>query len=802
MPSIKIITSLFLNCFIFNFSILAQTGGFIKGIVFEKNVAIEFANIIVTSTKDSTKLIKSTVTDSTGNFLLTELPSDNYILKIQMIGYLPMRSVLQIDSINNTIDLNAIQLTADSKLLISVDIISHRDLIKKTMNGFIINAKDNLTQIGGTATDLLRNTPTVVVDAEGVITIRGKSPLILINGRNSSLSSTDRIPTSSVESIEIINNPTAQYDADAEGGIINIKLKKNTGKGTNGSAALGGGYGAFGRINSSFNLNHSNGKWNFSLAYDNRFANRTRNISASRTNFYLPNEYYLTQGRYDNRFEQTQNAKLNIDFNPNEKNSFNLEVLGNLDGQDNDETLSSMFTTQSNIFNDKNSRRSIEIGREKVAEVAFTYNKKFNDTRKSLAVNISSSFNYETENTDITTQSLAADDSYIGNALLQRTHNYQNSNVSNFKIDYSHPIAKKGTLETGYKAIVRYTDADFQSSYNENGIYIVNPLVSNNFIFQEQIHAAYLQFRSYIGKVDSAKWKYDIGIRAEQVYNQGRATGSFSFNRDYFNLFPTANLAYFINQSDFIKVSFSRRINRPGLGALNPFIDITDSLNQHGGNPNLKPELVNSAELGYNKEWKKISFSSTLFYRYATNIIRGYITLKPGGAALNQPMNFGNGTTYGLEGILSVFPAKFWSFNASFSIYQQNIDGSNISADVANNLLSWYAKLINNINLWKGSKLQLIGNYNSPIATPQGYKVAVYNVDIGFSQQILHGKGRLGLVVTDIFNTQINGQTAYTSDFSWSRISKIDTRAVLITFAYTFGTTFKESLLENKFSNE
>ncbi len=783
-------------------NIFSQNLGSFLGKVSEKNGAVEFANIIVTSTKDTTKLIKSTFTDSTGHFLIIELPPDNYILKIQMIGYLQKRFILQIDSVNKSADLNTIQLIADSKILNSVDVVTHRHLIKKTMNGFIINAKDNLTLIGGTATDLLRSTPTVVVDAEGVITIRGKSPLILINGRNSSLSSTDRIPASSIESIEIINNPTAQYDADAEGGIINIKLKKNIGKGTNGSAALGGGYGAFGRINSSFIINHSNGKWNIGVAYDNRFASRTRNIEASRTNFYLPNEYNLSQIRFDNRFEQTQNAKLNIDFNPNEKKSFNLEVLGNMDGQDNDETLASMFSTQTNIFNTKNSRRSIEIGREKVLEPAFTYTRKFNDSRKSLVLNASSSFNYEAENTDITTQSLAADDSHIGNALQQRTHNYQNSSVSNLKIDYTHPIGKKGILETGYKGIVRYTDADFQSSYNENGIYVVNPLVSNNFIFQEQVHAAYLQFRSYIGKIDSAKWKYDIGLRAEQVYNQGRATGSVSFNRDYFNLFPMANLAYFINPGDFIKVSFSRRINRPGLGALNPFIDITDSLNQHGGNPNLKPELINSAELGYNKEWKKISLSGTFFYRYATNIIRGYITLKSGGVALNSPTNFGNATTYGLEGIISVFPAKFWSFNASFSIYQQNIDGSNVSSDVANNLLSWYGKLINNFSLWKGSKLQLIGNYNSPIATPQGYKVAVYNVDMGFSQQILNGKGRLGLVITDIFNTQRNGQTAYTYDFSWSRISKIDTRAVLITFAYTFGTSFKESLLENKFSNE
>ena len=163
---------------------------------------------------------------------------------------------MQLDSSNANLDLKNVQIKADSKMLDGVEVVSQKDIIKKTTQGFIINAKDNLTQAGGTVTDLLKNTPTVVVDADGNITVRGKTPLILVNGRNSVLSATDRIPASSVESIEIINNPSAQYDADADGGIISIKLKKATGMGTNGSVALGAGYGAKGRLNSAFIINH------------------------------------------------------------------------------------------------------------------------------------------------------------------------------------------------------------------------------------------------------------------------------------------------------------------------------------------------------------------------------------------------------------------------------------------------------------------------------------------------------------------------------------------------------------------
>ncbi|MGZ4091306.1 MAG: outer membrane beta-barrel family protein, partial [Bacteroidia bacterium] len=462
-----------------------------------------------------------------------------------------------------------------------------------------------------------------------------------------------------------------------------------------------------------------------------------------------------------------------------------------------------MFTKENNDFNNKNSRRSLEIGREKVAEAAFSYTRKFDDPRRNLSVNISSSFNYETENTDITTQSLYADNSFLGSALLQRTHNYQNSNVSNYKIDYTHPVSKKGTIETGYKAITRFTNADFKSLYYyHDSAYIENMRASNIFDFNEQIHAAYLQFRSVIGNPEDAKWKYDIGIRGEEVVNRGKTGTGLSYSRQYFNYFPTANLVYYMKPSDFLKLSFSRRINRPGLGQLNPFVDITDSLNQHGGNPYLKPELVNSLEAGYNKEWKKVSFSSSLFYRYSTNIIRPYLFLQSNGVVLTQPMNFGNATMYGFESIVSLYPFKNWSMNVSGSVFQQMIDGSNVSSDISNNILSWYGKVINNFTLWKGSKLQVLANYNSPIATPQGSRIAVYNVDMGFQQKMMHGKGGLGIVVTDVFNTQRSGLTAAAYDFNYKRTFKVDTRAVLVTFAYSFGTTFKESLMENKFSND
>ena len=794
---------LFLALFLLQFLFSnAQNTATLSGKVKEnESDALEFASVFLSMKDDSTKTLKAATTDSLGQFSIKNIAFDTYILKVQMIGFATSRRLVLISEREKNLILPTILLEKDTKLLNQVNIIAKKQLITRTSQGFIINAKDNLAQAAGSATDLLRSTPTVVVDAEGAITVRGKSPMILVNGRNSSLTNTDRIPASSIESIEIMNNPSAQFDADAEGGIINITLKKNKEQGTNGAVGIGAGYGARGRFNSSVILGHQTEKWNFEAAYDNRFAERVRAANANRTNYDLPDEYFLIQKRNDNRVENTQNLKFNFDFKPNKKHNFGLEILGNTEGQNNQERLISTLERKNQDFNNSNTRFSSELSNEKALEFAFDYRRKFDNKRQKFSVNISNSFNQEKENTDITTQALTENATPLGSIFLQQTRNYQNSNINNYKLDYAHPIGKNAVFETGYKGITRSTNADFVSGFVKNNSFFENPLASNSFDFKEQIHAAYLQFRDFTGELDAPKWKYELGIRAENVTNQGKAS-KIDFKNDYLKFFPSANVAYYLNASDFVKVSYNRRINRPNLGQLNPFVDITDSLNQHGGNPYLKPELANAFETSYNANWEKATLSASIFYRYSTDIIRPFITLNNKGIALLQPKNFGNATTYGFESIATFDVNKFWSMNTSFSIFQQSFSGNIDNSLIENKVLSWYAKMGQNFSLWKNGKLQILGNYNAPIATPQGTRIAVYNVDMGFQQKIWNNKGAFGLIMTDVFNTQKSGLTAMAQNFDYKRSFKIDTRAVLLTFTYSFRTKLKEELMENRFLND
>jgi outer membrane receptor protein involved in Fe transport len=649
---------------------------------------------------------------------------------------------------NSPVFLDPIHLKSNETHLDAVVVTAKKKTIEKVQGGFVFNATTSIAQVGGTATDLLKNIPTISVDAEGAITLRGKKPLILINGKNSSITNIDQIAASSIENIEVINNPTAKYDANAESGIINIKLKKNNQRGTNGAFVLGTGFGDKGRVNSSVILNHKVGKWNFGLGYDNRFAGRTKKINSTRTNYFIPDEYLLTQNRDDKRLEQLQNLKFNIDFSPNENNSFSFEAIGNMEGQDNDETLYSLINTNTLAFYSNAKRHSLELERSKVAELAFNYERKFTDERKSLTASLTSSFNKDRENTDIDTYNYDVNYLPIGAAFWQKTHNYENENISNAKIDYAFPVAKNTTIETGYKGTFRFFNSDFQTADQINTIYVVNAVSSNGFQFNEQINAVYGMLNSFTGNGDSPKWKYNLGLRAEQISNNGKTTNqNTDFSNYYLKLFPSGSVQYNLSSEESLKIGYSKRINLPELDQLNPFMDITDALNPHSGNPYLKPEIIHIVELGYAKDWKGYSFSATSFYRNAQNTIKQYSELQSNGAVLISPKNFGETITYGVESIFSFRPVFFYDANFSMTAFQQNINGANLAQDVVSKAFNWYGKWINNFVPWQGGKLQLIGSYNSKLATAQGNRIAVYSMDLGFQQKISKSNSRLGLAL-------------------------------------------------------
>jgi len=784
--------------------LVSNAQGKISGNIIHENKPVEFATVTISNVKDSTKVLFYEATDSAGMFNFTNLDYGNYFIKIKLVGYFPIVKNVNISSNLKESHLKDLNLLEDNTELNKVTVVAQKKMIEKTSEGFIVNTANNITQIGGTATDILKSTPTVTVDNDGGITLRGKTPLILINGRNSAISNMDQIAASSIESIEIINNASSKYDANAESGIINIKLKKNKQSGTNGALALGSGIGAKGRVNSSFILNNKVGKLNVGMGYDNRFAGRTRTIESNRTNYNLIDNYFISQNRNDKRVEKLQNLKLNIDYTPNQYNTLSLEAIGNMESQDNDEDLISKLFNKNNGFTSSNDRHSYEYEKVREGEFALNYLKTYKDSEKSLNASLSTSIEKGRQNTDIFTNGLDITEKQIGITQTQLTHNYEDGIITNASIDYSIPVLGLGTIETGYKGLFRNIKTDFLTADKVNNIYVTNTASSNIFNFNEQVQALYFQFHNAQKlKSNESGWDYATGLRAEQVSNNGATnTQSTKFTNNYLKLFPTAHLTYNFTQKESIKLSYGKRINRPGLGQLNPFIDITDVLSPHSGNPNLKPEIIDAYEMAFNNGTTKFNFTTSLFYRHSINAIRSFYSQQQNGAILNLPMNIGNTDNYGIESMIIGKPFRFYDYNLSATLFKQTINANNIISDGVSSGINWSGKLINNFNLNNASKLQIIANYISPKTTPQGETFSMYNVDLGLQEKIGKSNFKLNFIIVDVFNTLKSGYNTQTTNFLVYRSAKSDTRAFMITLAYSFKSALKDKMLENKFNAE
>lgn len=782
-------------------SLFSQQSGIVTGTLMEnEQLPIEFVSVYVSSTSDASNIIGGATTNEFGVFTIDNIPFGTYELRAQYLGFQTLDKTITINGATSKLNMGTLLMEPDATQLDGVQVTAQRKLVQKTPQGLIINAEATLSQQGGSAIDLLRNTPTIFVDAEGGISLRGKTPLILLNGRNSSLTNLENIPASSIARIEIITSPGAQYDASAENGVLNIILKKGEDKGTNGAFGLGYGYGSQWRANSSVQLNHNTGSFNIAGSYDNRYANRNRNVNGDRINFLLPDNYLLTQRRKDDRQERNHNLKLNLD-KEFEKGQLGFEWLAAFTDEDNFEALISSFDKQNGDFTSSNRRFSQELRRASVNELALNYDYKFTDPATKLTLGLASSFYKSKENTNIDTQDRAADASNVGDPYLQRTLFDENGNITNVRADYAQKLGT-GTFETGYKLILRSTDDDFAQENQINNNFEFVPSQTGILNFKEQIHALYAQQKGPIGSGEKTVLEYEAGLRAEQTNNNGKLVPqNDTFSNNYFSLFPSFGVTHRFSETSFLRFGYNRRINRPSLGQLNPFTDITDSLTQRSGNPNLKPEFVNALELNFNKDFNTVGISTKVFYRSGKNSILAFTALRPNGVLFSRPENVGSQTTYGLESIFNYSTSQIWKGNLSYSIFQQNIDAGNIAVEAVTKQVSSNIKLINDFAFWEGGKLQVIGVYNSPVATIQGTRIALYYADMALQQKIWKDRGRLGLIFSDIFNTQKGGYSLSTSEFTFDRTFKIDSRAVLLTFGYTFGTKFKEELMNNQFEN-
>lgn len=715
--------------------------------------------------------------NESGEFSL-KATSGDYQLKFFMIGY--DEKALDINLKTNQ-NLGTIRLEAENQDLEEVVVQSSKFPIRSDVEGLTINPSQNLSNLGGTLLDILRNTPSVSVSEDGAITLRGSSGTnILLNGRNSSLTQNlDQIPASAIEQIKIINNPNARYDAEAEAGVIDIILKKGENLGTHGNGEFT--YGTRGRMNTGVNINHRTIKYNIFAGYNFR---RWRSIGERRTEREIfEDEEILNQNTNSTDGDIGHNLNFGGDY------YFGRNIVS-YEGffQSSDNTQVNTLYSQ---LRDKNSddlileyvRRNNETEADDGLDNAFIYERTFDDTDKSFKIIASNSYRnqYKTQNIDIfRNASVPSEENLNG---MERAFTDEKRYISVFQADFTTPVSSNSKIEAGLKSNIRKFDNDYiYSRFQENvQDFVEDENISNRFVYKDQIHAGYFIFSKKYEKFD-----YTVGLRGEYTFVDTflENTGETN-NQNYFNLFPSVQTLYRLNDENSLKFTYSRRIDRPTSWRLNPFPDITDSLSVRRGNPNLQPEMIHSIEAGHLANFENSSLTTNLFYRHVDGQL-DFVTTIEDGISYSQPSNLNTAVSYGIEfiGITDLTP--WWNINGSVTAFRLKVDGSNIGEEFVNQGFAWNSKLMSSFELPLGFSFQLVGNYESAEIEAQGRDLSQYYMDFNLQKQFFERKGSISLSLRDLFDTRRFAGNSLTNTFSQTFYAKRETRIFLMSAKYLF----------------
>ncbi len=719
-----------------------------------------------------------TSTELDGSFTL-QAKGGNYTLKFFMVGY--ANKEMQNLNISSNLKLGDIGMEEENLQLDEVVVQSSRVMMSTSVEGLTINPSQNLSNLGGTLLDILRNTPSVRVTDDGSITLRGSTGTnVLINGRNSSLTrNLDRIPASAVEQIKIINNPNARYDAEAEAGIIDIILKKGDDLGTNLSVdAL---YGTRGRMSTGLQLNHRTIDFNVYGGYNMR---RWRNVG-------LRTIDRVIFGDGESLSQQTSSRSENLGHTFNYgadyyfgKNTLSYEGVYNTSL---DKDFGSLYSRLSDINSGdlllEYVRTNDESETDDGTDNALIYERTFDDKERSFKFIASQSYTnqFKTQNIDIFRGASTADPAGLDGEELATIDEKRYTYI--FQTDYIHPMQNGMKFETGLKSNIRNFNYDYKysrlSDVSEG--FVEDPAISNRFDYKDRVHAGYVVFSKGSDKLDVT-----AGLRGEYT-----TLDIFQYNtqdrnkQDYFNLFPSVQALYKVTEKHAMKLTYSRRIERPTAWRLNPFPDITDSLNVRRGNPNLQPEMINSMELGHIYEGNKSSITSNLFYRQTSGQL-DFITVVEDGISYSQPQNLNNAQSYGFEIIGVTEFTPWWSMSGNLTGFRISVDGSNLAEEFVNSGVALNSKVTSDFKLPYDISLQFVFNYDSPEIEAQGRDLAQYFLDASMQKSFFKKKGSLSVSVRDVFDTLRFAGTSLTNTFSQSFYAKRETRIILVSARFNF----------------
>ena len=761
----------------------------ISGKVIEKgtNLPLEYATIVFENA--ITKQLSGGITDENGNFKF-EVVAGNYNVRAEFISFKSV-TVPQKEFKADT-NLGTIQMAADVAQLNEIEVIAEKSTVEIKLDKRVYNVGKDMMVKGGTVSDVLDNVPSVTVDAEGTVALRGnESVKILIDGKPSGLAGINiadalkLLPADAVEKVEVITNPSARYDAEGGGGIINIVLRKGKANGVNGSVMVNVGdpetYGT------SINLNKKSDSYNLFSNFGYNYRNNPGNsmVDAEYFNPDGSTSRFIEEKRTNDRLSKGYNANFGIDLNLSKSLTWtNALTFRENTGENPDNVFFNNFDASNNptfVRNRLNDQESDEFS----IEYSSNFIKKFKKEDHKLTVDIAVSQNRENELATITDQILGDPSSLE----IEATSNKNNQQRNLIQTDYVLPIGKSGRFEAGYRGSFQKNLTDF----------VVTPVsdFSNTLEYVENVNALYTQYGSKINK-----FSYFLGLRFEDSHIEVNSLSLNNYNtKKYNNLFPSATVNYEFSESSSVSLSYSKRINRPRGRFLNPVSSLSSNINIFQGNPDIDPSLTDAIDLGYLKKWNKLTFNTSAYVNI-TNDAFQFIRKESGlfvdgvPVILSTPINLAKEYRAGFEFNLNYTPYKWWRLNGNFNAFRNETQGdysyvdylgNTITQNFDNVALTWFTRINSKITLPYKIDWQTNGTYNAPQSNAQGRSLGVASMNIAFSKDILKDKGTIALNVSDVFNsrkrimeTEIPNVVSSYSEMQWRE------RQVMLTFTYRF----------------
>jgi len=799
----RYLLTIILQLFIFSIS-NAQNNVTISGIVKDKNskAVLPFVNIVLKTDKDST-FVSGTVTNEEGRFTLSKIKSGNYYLEVSYIGYTTKRQSLFVGNLTEYLDIKFIELEEKSTSLQEVVVIGKTAEISEKMDKKTFSLKDNISQSGGSVLQAMQNLPSVTVQ-DGKVQLRGNDKVtVLIDGKQTALTGfgnqtgLDNIPASAIEKIEIINNPSAKYDANGNAGIINIIYKKNKKDGFNGKVVFTTGLGSLWvrkenlptirpqytftpKINPSVSLNYRKNKVNVFFQGDYLYT-ETLNKNEFVTRKYDNGEVINSQLKR-NRNTHFTTLKSGFDYTINEQNSLTISGLFGSD--------KIIDNGDQPFFNGDLSQRKrlwqfLEDELKTTIMATTNYQHKFKEAGHLLNIGFNYTFHREDEKYFY--------DNYLPTSTGTDAFKLlSDEQVYDFNFDYIKPL-KYGRIETGIKLRNRSIPTNMQFIPGTNSVLDTNS--GGWATYRELIPAVY---GNYI--FENKKWEAELGLRIEYVKIQYDVNPNHivykSDGYNYTQPFPNLRLAYKINDNNKVSIFYNRRVDRPNEVDIRIFPKYDDAEIIKVGNPALRPQFTNSIELGYKTNWEKGSLYNAIYHRFADGTItRISSTVPPSNLIYATFQNVNKSYNTGLEIILAQEMSKLYSFNINLNAYINQIDAFTVenkyptthsfSAD-KQEIYSGNIKLNNTFHFPKNIDVQLTAIYLAPDIIPQGKIKSRFSLDIGLKKAVQKGKGELFFNATDLLNTMIIKKEINGQGFNYTSNDYYETQVIRLGYSYKF----------------